>query len=498
MNYNRTAGILLHPTSLPSKYGIGVLGEECFRFIDFLEAAGQTLWQVFPLGPTGFGDSPYQCLSAFAGNFLLICPDELIKLGLLTREDISNAPVPQDNKINYGQTIEFKKNILKKSFVHFLKAEKKFGEQFESFCAKNKLWLDDFSLFAAAKDYHNGSQWTDWDHEIKLRTKNAMAKWRNKLSDEIKFHKFIQFIFFYQWKRVKDYANNKNIKIIGDIPIFISFDSADLWANRKLFHIDSNGNLLYCAGVPPDYFSPTGQRWGNPLYDWKEMAKNDYLWWRKRLSTSLEMYDICRIDHFRGFEAYWQIPADAPTAETGKWIKGPADKFFKTILNYLGDIPIIAEDLGVITKEVDALRDKFGFPGMKVFQFAFGPGMQRLFLPHNMERNCVVYTGTHDNDTTRSFFENAKNENRSIYEHAAKYLNYWGDDICFELIRLAYSSVANMVIIPMQDALNLGAEARMNFPGTIGNNWSWRFNWQMIPDNLADRLKELSLIYERS
>lgn len=496
--FKRTSGILLHPTSLPGKFGIGDLGPQAFAFVDFLKKANQSLWQVFPLGPTGYGDSPYQCFSAFAGNPLLISPELLLSEGLLRADDLKDVPQFNPTCIDYGKAIDYKKSLLQKSFSHFNNSSAALRKNFDLFCEEEKDWLDDFALFMSAKDFHNGQLWTKWSDDIALRKPGAIAKWTNQLSDKIAFHKFVQFIFFAQWNNLKSYANKNEIQIIGDLPIFIAYDSADLWANKNLFTLDDNGKLLFVAGVPPDYFSPTGQLWGNPLYRWDEMQKDDYLWWRKRIKSIYKFVDVARIDHFRGFEAYWQIPGDAPTAEKGEWIKAPGEHFFTTIKKYLGELPIIAEDLGLITPEVTALRDKFNFPGMKILQFAFGTGMEKKFLPHNHTANCVVYTGSHDNDTTRGYFEKAKNDSSDIYKTAQNYLNYYGEDLTYEIIRSAFASVAGMSIIPMQDILNLGTEARMNFPGKLGGNWSWRFAWGELKDEVTDYLKYLSELYDRN
>jgi 4-alpha-glucanotransferase len=497
MNFERSAGILLHPTSLPGKYGVGDLGNEVFKFIDFLKNAGQTLWQVFPLGPTGYGDSPYQCFSAFAGNPLLVSPDKLKEDGFLTEEDLNHPKKSDPVKINFGSVIEYKKTILQKAFENYKKDSNGFEESFNKFCKAHKDWLDDFALFMASKDFHKGEVWSNWEKGLVHRTPKAIKEWTEKLTDEILYHKFVQFNFFRQWKAVHEYANKTGIKIVGDMPIFIAYDSADLWANKEEFTVDAEGKLTFVAGVPPDYFSATGQLWGNPLYKWKIMEKNDFLWWQKRFSSLLELVDIIRIDHFRGFAAYWKIPGDAKTAVSGKWIKAPGEKLFNTVNKYLGELPILAEDLGVITPDVEALRDQFDFPGMKVLQFAFGEGMENKFLPHNFVPNCVVYTGTHDNDTTRAYFEKEMKKGGNIFEHAQKYLNFFGNDFVSELIRVAYASVANIVIIPMQDVLNLGSEARMNFPSTLGGNWSWRFSWDQINKNLAEHYFGLANLYER-
>lgn len=497
MRFERAAGILLHPTSLPGRFGIGDLGTEAYNFINFLESAGQKLWQVFPLGPTGYGDSPYQCFSAFAGNPLLISPEKLADENLLSQNDLNNPPKSDPHKIDFGEIIDYKKSLLKKAYSNFKNNSKVQEKSFNLFCKENEEWLNDFSFFMAAKDFHDGELWTTWDKGLVVRDKNSLEEWKHKLSDDINYHKFVQFQFFTQWSNLKKYTNEKGIKIIGDMPIFVAYDSSDVWANNKIFTLDKEGNLEYVAGVPPDYFSKTGQLWGNPLYRWNEMEKDDFLWWRQRMSNMLKFVDIIRIDHFRGFEAYWEIPGNAKTAVKGRWIKAPGEKLFNTLKKYLGELPILAEDLGVITKSVEALRDKFGFPGMKILQFAFGTGMERKFLPHNYIQSGVVYTGSHDNDTTRAYFEKEKNADNDIYEHAQKYLDYYGDDIVQKLIKTAYASVADMVIIPMQDILNLGTEARMNFPGKPGGNWTWRFKWEQVPDYLAGSYKELTDLYER-
>jgi len=375
MKSKRAAGILLHPTSLPGKFGIGDLGPNAYKFVDFLSAAGQKLWQVFPLGPTGYGDSPYQCLSAFAGNPMLISPEVLLNEGLLSDEDADNYPSSNKSHIDFGELINNKTRLLKKAFKNFKKKKLFDDKAFIDFSSAENYWLDDYTLFAAAKNYHNDSLWIEWDEDIALRKPEAINVWKDKLSDQILYHKFLQFQFSSQWTKLKAYANEMNIRIIGDMPIFIAYDSADLWANKELFTVDDQGKLLTVAGVPPDYFSATGQLWGNPLYKWDVMQKDDFSWWRKRFSALLKLVDIVRIDHFRGFEAFWEIPGDAPTAESGKWIKAPGDALFTTIRKYLWDFPIIAEDLGVITPPVEALRDKFEFPGMRILQFAFDHDM---------------------------------------------------------------------------------------------------------------------------
>lgn len=495
MKFERSAGILLHPTSLPSKYGIGDLGKDAFYFIDFLAAAKQTIWQVFPLGPTGYGDSPYQCFSAFAGNPLLISPDLLAEEGLLSQHDLENIPHSDPNKIDFGQVINYKKELLVKAFENY---KHKNENGFNDFCEINKNWLDDFALFMAVKDYHNGILWTEWSEDIAFRKKGAVEAWSKKLEEKIFFQKFIQYKFFMQWGAVKDYANSKGIKIMGDLPIFIAYDSSDLWANKDLFTVDEHGKLETVAGVPPDYFSETGQLWGNPLYKWDVMKKHHFRWWKDRFKQMYELVDIVRIDHFRGFDAFWEIPGDAPTAQTGKWVDAPGRELFKEIKKELGDVPIVAEDLGVITESVEELRDMFEFPGMKILQFGFGPNGDNGFLPHNHVKNCVVYSGSHDNDTTKGFFENERRMNSGIYEWTQKYLNYYGEDIVFAVIKAAYASVANTTVIPLQDMLNLGTEARMNFPGKLGGNWTWRFTWEQITEDLVSVYAEMVDMYDRN
>ncbi len=386
---------------------------------------------------------------------------------------------------------------MHKAFNTFKVGKGDTDKHYKDFVNSNELWLEDFSFFMAAKDFHDGALWTEWEKGLVLRDKKVLEDWEEKLSDGILYHNFVQFNFFKQWTQLKKYANDKGIKIIGDMPIYIAYDSADLWANKNLFTVDKEGNLETVAGVPPDYFSETGQLWGNPLYKWDIMEKDDFHWWRQRLKNLLQLVDIIRIDHFRGFDAYWEIKGGSETAQIGKWIKAPGEKLFNTIQNDLGTLPIIAEDLGVITKSVEALRDKFNFPGIKIMQFAFGTGMEEKFLPHNYINNCVVHTGSHDNDTTKSYFDIEKGNDNDIYEHAQKYLNYYGDDIVGELIRVAYASVADSVVIPMQDILRLGNDARMNFPGKLGGNWSWRFTWTQVPYELQFYYKELAELYER-
>ncbi len=496
MESKRVSGILLHPTSLPGRYGIGDLGVAAFKFIDFLVATKQHLWQIMPLGPTGFGDSPYACFSAFAGNPLLVSPEALIQDDLILADDLKEVPYFPEDRVNYGEVIYYKYSLLKQSYTRFKNIKSPLKTDFEQFCEQNASWLEDFALFMAVKEVHNGCMWAEWSPEIATRQPAAMKSWKKRLADEIKAHQFYQFLFFRQWNEVKKYANANGIKIIGDVPIFVAYDSTDVWAHPELFHLDEKGKPTIVAGVPPDYFSATGQLWGNPLYRWDRLKKLDYQWWIERIQMTLKTVDIIRIDHFRGFEAYWEVPAIEITAVNGRWVKGPAHDLFNAIKRQLNGLPpIIAEDLGVITPEVEALRDDFGFPGMRVLQFAFGSDAKNRDLPHNFPRNTVVYTGTHDNDTAIGWYRNSGTPNE--HDHYRRYMGRDGHDVAWDLIRLALSSVADMAIIPLQDIMNLGSEARMNFPSKVGGNWTWRYTDAMLHDGLKNRLLELTALYGR-
>ncbi|NTV65512.1 MAG: 4-alpha-glucanotransferase, partial [Oscillochloris sp.] len=410
MDFPRASGILLHPTSLPGPWGIGDLGAAAYRFLDFLADAGQRLWQVLPLGPTGYGDSPYQCFSAFAGNPLLVSLDELVKRNLLGHAEVAAAAAAAGDlgidHIDYGRVIPFKLSLLRASYERMRDgAAIGMADEYEAFCATQAAWLDDYALFMALKDLHDGASWNTWEPDLRARKAAALRKARKDLATPIAIHKYLQFLFFSQWEPLKAYANERGISIIGDAPIFVAYDSADAWANPKLFYLDDEGAPTVVAGVPPDYFSATGQLWGNPLYRWDRMAKDGYAWWIARLRQTLAIVDILRLDHFRGFEAYWAVPAEEKTAINGNWVKGPGTALFASLREALGDLPIIAEDLGLITPEVNALREQFGFPGMKVLQFAFGDGAGNAYLPHNYEPGYVVYSGTHDNNTSVGWFQ---------------------------------------------------------------------------------------------
>jgi 4-alpha-glucanotransferase len=490
----RTAGLLLHPTSLPGGHGIGDLGAQAYAWVDFLAVAKQHLWQVLPLGPTGYGDSPYQSFSAFAGNPNLISLDRLVEQDLLENADLENAP-SNDGRIDYGAVIPFKEAALRRAFETFQKgATSEQRAAFEAFCEAQAYWLDDYALFMALKEAHGGGAWNSWDEPLRTRKKRALQRFAQDYAESIVRRKVWQWLFYGQWHDLKDYANGKAIKIVGDIPIFIAFDSADAWANPELFYFDEEGNPEVVSGVPPDYFSATGQRWGNPIYRWKKMERRGFEWWVSRFRSSLEFYDLIRVDHFRGFESYWEIPAENDTAEDGRWVKGPGQALFDALKKELGELPIIAEDLGIITPAVEQLRDDNGLPGMKVLQFAFAGGGTDPYLPHNYAQNCVVYTGTHDNDTTRGWFDAAPEAERDFVR---RYLGREDHAVVWELVRLAYASVARYAVVPLQDALQLGSEARMNTPGAAVGNWGWRFGEGQLEPWLAPALADMVETYNR-
>lgn len=495
MEWIRVSGILLHPTSFPGRFGIGDLGEEAYRFVDWLASAGQQLWQTLALGPTGYADSPYASFSAFAGNHMLISPDQLVDVGDLLAEDIADVPPFPHDQVDFGWVIPYKTELLRKAAQRFFSsASAKRRAQFDRFCYENRRWLDDFALFMAVKTVHNLVIWTEWDNDIALRQPTAIAHWREKLADQIHLHKYLQFQFFQQWQALRHYANERNVKILGDIPIFVAHDSADVWAHPELFSLDEQGEPTLVAGVPPDYFSATGQRWGNPLYRWDLMEELGYSWWVDRVRQTFSLVDILRIDHFRGFAAYWEIPASEPTAVVGRWVEAPGEKLFRALQNALGKLPIIAEDLGVVTPDVVALREQFSFPGMKVLQFAFDSDASNPYLPFNLDHDCVIYTGTHDNDTTLGWFDSQPDK---MQLRVGLYLGTDGRDLSWDFIRLALSSVADIAIVPLQDLLRLGSDARMNLPGVPSGNWRWRFLPGVLTDELAHRLQSLTNIYGR-
>lgn len=496
----RLSGILAHPTSFPGRFGIGDLGPSAYQFVDFLVDTKQSLWQILPLGPTSYGDSPYQCLSAFAGNPLLISPEQLQAEGCLSSETLNNAPDFPKDRVDYGGLFQWKRDLLKEAFQGFQKnASEEERLAMRIFCEKQAHWLDDYVCFAAIKEDHGLRAWNEWTPALKLRDPAALEEWKSKNGEQILYHQFIQYQFYKQWQSLKGYAHEKGIRIIGDIPIFVAYDSAEVWAHPEFFELDEQGSPRVIAGVPPDYFSKTGQRWGNPLYCWKKMAEDDYHWWRERIVSLLEFVDMIRIDHFRGFEAYWEIPASEPTAMNGKWVKGPDIHLFETMKRYLGELPIIAEDLGIITPEVESLRDDCGFPGMKILQFGFvrANAEDSKYLPHHHIKHCLVYTGTHDNNTTRGWYSEIPEEGRkAVEEYVGQEVTE--ENVCPLLIRQAFGSVADTIVIPLQDILNLGEEARMNFPGKESGNWTWRFQQEDLTDEIRAWLASLSEIYERN
>lgn len=475
----RASGILLHPSSLPGPFGIGDLGAGARRFIDWLAAHGQTYWQILPLGPTSYGDSPYQTLSAFAGNSNLISLDALAADGLLSRDDLESAPPFPRGRVDYGGVISHREQILARAWQRFQAgAAPALHEQLERFVMEHTFWLEEYALYMAIKRREQMRPWTEWDSGLRQRESAALQAARNELAADMASERFRQWLFWRQWAELRAYAVGRGIHIIGDLPIFVAHDSADVWARQEEYALDAAGKPTVVAGVPPDYFSPTGQRWGNPLYRWQHMRARGYDWWLQRLRTLLQLVDRVRIDHFRGFEAYWEIPAQEPTAIRGRWVTGPGAAFFRALQASLGELPIIAEDLGEITPAVEQLRDDLGLPGMKVLQFAWSDP-SNPFLPHNIPQRCIVYTGTHDNNTTRGWWEQEADACSQAF--VRDYLGHEARDIVWALARAGMASVGAVFIMPMQDVLGCGAEARMNTPGSAAGNWAWRFDdsaWQ--------------------
>ena len=491
----REGGILLHLTSLPGLHGIGDLGSNALGFVDFLASAGQKLWQILPFTPLGHGNSPYASPSAMAGNPLLISLELLAAEGLLTGEELAGGETFPVDRVDYGSVIAFKLDRLKRAHRRFKSdASAQQSSEFEAFCGRGASWLDEYALFMALKDAHNGDLWLRWEPELVKRQPEALDRARRELAESVDFHKFLQFQFARQWSALRVYANSHGVRIIGDIPIFVALDSADVWSHQELFYLDEHGRPTVVAGVPPDYFSETGQRWGNPLYHWERMAQQGYQWWIDRFRTTLAQVDIVRIDHFRGFEAYWEIPAQNRTAEHGQWVKGPGEAFFRAVEGALGRLPVIAENLGLITPEVENLRLKLGYPGMVVLHFAFDGGAANPYLPHNYEQRSVGYTGTHDNDTTVGWFSARTSEEQ---DHVRRYLGCSGE-ISWDLIRLLSESVAEMAVVPLQDVLALGTGARMNMPGQADGNWTWRLSPGQLTPRHAERLRDLSGLYGRA
>jgi 4-alpha-glucanotransferase len=496
MSFPRASGILLHPTSFPSRFGVGDLGSEAYRFIEFLADSGQSIWQVLPLGPTGYGDSPYQCFSAIAGNPLLISLERLRDQGWLNDEDLDTLPeLPQ--QVDFGWVIFSKLPLLQKASAAFrTQASPELQEAFTEFCRDKASWLDDYALFMALKDANNGDSWNTWETGVRLRKPSALNAARQTLAPKIFFHQFLQFQFFQQWSEIKQFANDRGIQILGDLPIYVAHDSAEVWAHPELFRLDEiTGLPELVAGVPPDYFSETGQLWGNPIYNWQRLQEQDFQWWIQRFEAMLDCVDLIRIDHFRGFEAYWAVPQGETTAINGEWVQAPGRTFFKRLREALGELPIVAEDLGLITDEVEELRDEFNFPGMKILQFAFDSDADNPYLPFNYPTNSVVYTGTHDNDTTLGWFNKRSPE---AQEHVRQYLGCTSSDgIHWDLIRLAMSSVSDLAIIQLQDLMGLETESRMNSPSQDMGNWSWRYEPGALTSEIRDRLRAMTQIYGR-
>lgn len=491
----RQQGILMPISCIPSAYGIGTFGEESYRFVDFLKKAGQTLWQILPLGPTGYGDSPYQSFSTFAGNPYFIDLEFLIRDGLLEREECDACDFGQDShSIDYEKIYLERFGLLRKAYERGFGTLKK-KKEYRAFAEQNAHWLEDYALYMAVKDSFGGICFTEWDEDIRLRKKNAVAAYRKRLKDEIDFYKFQQYLFLMQWKALKAYANERGIEIVGDIPIYVAFDSADTWANPELFQMDEKGYPTGVAGCPPDYFSETGQLWGNPLYDWEYHKKTDYEWWMRRFAHCYELYDVVRIDHFRGFDEYWCVPYGEDTAVNGKWLKGPGYELFGTLKKKLGKKKIIAEDLGFMTNSVRRLVKRTGFPNMKILLFAFESTGESEYLPYRYDKNCVVYTGTHDNDTVVGFL---KQMPKKDIRFVKKYLHCKDDrKLCTEIIRAGMASVADTVIIPMQDWLELDNSARINIPSTLGENWKWRMDANALSEKLAKKILKMTKMYGR-
>lgn len=491
----RNSGILLHITSLPGREGIGTLGAHALKFIDFLAETDQKVWQILPLGPTGYGNSPYMCFSAFAGNPLMIDLFELQKDGLLAESDLSSIPRFDIRQIEFDKVEKWKMSRLKKVAGNFGNSDgNSLLSEYAMFLDENGWWLDDYALFMAARDYFGGIVWQAWPEGLKFRQEEAMEVWRTKLQAEMEYHRIMQFLFFRQWHKVRDYARSMGVSIIGDMPLYVGGDSADVWANTSMFRLDNHLEPTHVGGVPPDYFSESGQLWGNPVFDWDNLRKHNYHWWMARIHFNLRMFDSVRIDHFRGLESYWSVPASEETAIHGEWLPAYGYEMLGLLKSQIGHLPLIAEDLGLITPEVDALRCSFGLPGMKVLQFAFGSDEKNVHLPHNYDTNCLVYTGTHDNDTTWAWLHSLGKQEARIVR---KYLEMYSRRPVWAMMEMAWSTVARTAISPLQDLLELGAEARMNIPGFASGNWGWRFRWDQVRGKHRRFLKEITLRYNR-
>jgi 4-alpha-glucanotransferase len=491
VRFPRSAGILLHPVSLPGPDGIGDLGPDSHRWLEWLSSAGQRIWQVLPLGPTGLGDSPYQSYSAFAGNPLLVSAEWLRRDGLLDAADLADRPAFPVDRVAYPAVAAWKRRLLDRAFARLSSGvDRTLHTRIEAFRSRHAWWLDDYARYMALKAESGGTDWSAWEPAVRDREPDALAAVDRRLAGAIELERFGQFLFDQHWQALHEHAAALGIRIFGDIPIFVAHDSADVWAHREWFRLSPDGMPEVVAGVPPDYFSATGQRWGNPLYRWDHMEQDGFAWWIARLRAVLERVDIVRLDHFRGFEAFWEIPVDAPTAVTGRWVTGPGARFLDAVRDALGEVPIVAEDLGVVTPAVETLRDRYQLPGMKVLQFAFADDDRNPFLPHHHPVNAVVYTGTHDNDTTRGWYQNGATDGER--DHVRRYLKSDGRDIAWDLIDAAFASRAHTAIVPFQDVLDLGSAARMNVPGRPEGNWAWRFRWEDVPASAAHRLRTVT------
>lgn len=498
MESRRASGILLHISSLPSPYGIGDLGPAAYRFADFLTQTHQRLWQVLPIGPVGPDASPYSSPSTFAGNPLLISPEPLVEAGLLTEKELSSLAELPDDYVDFERLVPRKREVLRTAFRRFQNdSSASDTAALEDFRASESAWLEDYALFAALKDAYGGAPWTDWDPAHVQRDPDALRQAREEHADAIRMHIFWQYLFDRQWSALKTYCQDRDIRLFGDVPIYVAHDSADVWAHQDLFHLDDQGNPPVVAGVPPDYFSPEGQRWGNPIYRWDRMQENDYQWWTERMRHTLDRFDLVRLDHFRGFAAYWQIPAEEETAVNGEWVEGPGIPFFNVLEQKLGDLPLVAEDLGIISEAVDELRETFDLQGMAVLQFAFEDDPSNKFLPHNYRRNTVAYSGTHDNNTTVGWWKHELSDEGKAYARSYLNLDDKDSDVPKECVRALMASVADRVVIPLQDVLGLGADARMNIPGKPSGNWRWRFTSGQL-EGVGDDLASFTRIYGRA
>ncbi len=496
----RSSGILLHITSLPSPYGIGDLGPSAYSFVDFLKRTDQSMWQLLPLNPTNMAhaNSPYSSNSAYAGNPILINPDMLVESGFLKRKDLKNNETFKENRVDYHHVTSFKYGLLNSAFEQFSSKTRKPAE-YEKFCSEESYWLNDYALFVALKQKFNGAVWGDWPWELRDRQKHALDTVNSELELEVTRQRFYQFLFFNQWNKLKTYTNDHNITLFGDIPIYVNYDSADVWTNPEIFKLNEHKKPFAVAGVPPDLFSSTGQLWGNPVFNWDKLLETEFHWWSQRIRHNLKQFNLLRIDHFRGLVSYWEVGAHEKTAVNGRWVDVPVTEFMNTISKTFPSLPLVAEDLGIITPDVREVMSKYAIPGMKVLLFAFFEKMEKgPYIPHNHVKECIVYTGTHDNNTVRGWFEKEASEadRQRLFDYTGKTIS--PDEISWEFIRMAMMSIANTIIIPLQDVLSLGNEARMNRPATSNGNWEWRFTDKEITTEVESRLKHMTNIYGRA